>query len=469
MILTHPDAPFSVEIDGVDPSAEQRTFRVTPTEVSPAAAGRAYHVRARAHSSYLDLFERVARDFGTRSPGGRFELDARANVPLRPVLTTNVSQDVLYGYGDPAALRVVTAGTPEYFVVVTSNDAPQACPILQSPDLRSWSLRGFVFPRGSHPAWTAPVDEGGEFWAPELHSIAGRFIVCFAARQLGGEFAIGLATSGDPLGPYIARDEPLVRGGAIDPNMFVDDDGTVILSWKQDDNDVWPGALGELLYDDPSLIARLFPDATDARTAFFAAILSRWTRTLQPMERFFVQQVFIATAVSRYAQVRAALERARVTATGGRRSLLEAIIDAMETRIFAQRLDLASGTLYGERHIVLANDLPWEGHLVEGPWLTKRHGRYYLLYSGNDFSTSQYGVGVAVADSVFGPYAKSARPFVQSTSQWWGPGHPSVADAPDGTPTMFLHGYHPGAAGYKEFRALLSLPLRFTQDGIEPA
>jgi len=51
------------------------------------------------------------------------------------------------------------------------------------------------------------------------------------------------------------------------------------------------------------------------------------------------------------------------------------------------------------------------------------------------------------------------KPLLQSTRDWVAPGHPSVALAPDGKPHLFFHAYRPGAAGYKKFRALLSIPL----------
>jgi len=124
-------------------------------------------------------------------------------------------------------------------------------------------------------------------------------------------------------------------------------------------------------------------------------------------------------------------------------------------------VDTERMTLAGESTIVLENDLAWEGHLVEGVWVTKRQGRYYMFYSGNDFSTAQYGVGVAVAATPCGPYQKRREPLVRSTADWWGPGHPSVASGPDGEPWMFLHGYFPERVGYKEFRALLAAPLQF--------
>ena len=62
---------------------------------------------------------------------------------------------------------------------------------------------------------------------------------------------------------------------------------------------------------------------------------------------------------------------------------------------------------------MLANDLDWEGHLIEGPFVTLQDGRYWLFYAGNDFSTPAYGIGVAVADHPLGPYAKQSEPLLQ--------------------------------------------------------
>jgi len=117
--------------------------------------------------------------------------------------------------------------------------------------------------------------------------------------------------------------------------------------------------------------------------------------------------------------------------------------------------------------VVLVNDQPWEGHLIEGPWLTHQGGRYYIFYAGNDFSTSHYGIGVAVSEHPLGPYRKMEQPLLRSTKEWSGPGHPSVAPGPDGEPRLFFHAFLPGTGGYKEFRALLTARLRFGSDGVE--
>ena len=115
---------------------------------------------------------------------------------------------------------------------------------------------------------------------------------------------------------------------------------------------------------------------------------------------------------------------------------------------------------------MLANDLEWEGHLIEGPWVTKQEGRYWLFYAGNDFTSPSYGIGVAVADSLFGPYEKQPEPLLRSTPTWLAPGHASVAPGLDGRPQLFFHAYHPGTGGYNEFRALLTVGLAFGADGV---
>jgi arabinan endo-1,5-alpha-L-arabinosidase len=143
----------------------------------------------------------------------------------------------------------------------------------------------------------------------------------------------------------------------------------------------------------------------------------------------------------------------------------EQILDAMSTPIHAQRLSEA-GELVGEEHLVLTNDLDWEGHLIEGPWVTRQEGRYWMFYAGNDFGTPAYGIGVAVADHPFGPYVKQGAPLLKSTPSWWAPGHASVAPGLDGEPQLFFHAFFPNTGGYNEFRALLTTPLKFGPDEV---
>jgi hypothetical protein len=80
-------------------------------------------------------------------------------------------------------------------------------------------------------------------------------------------------------------------------------------------------------------------------------------------------------------------------------------------------------SLLHDGKVVLCNDLDWEGHLIEGPFVSRQEGRYWLFYAGNDFSTPSYGIGVAVADHPLGPYAKQGEPLLRSTPEWLAPGH----------------------------------------------
>jgi hypothetical protein len=145
------------------------------------------------------------------------------------------------------------------------------------------------------------------------------------------------------------------------------------------------------------------------------------------------------------------------------------MLDALQTPILAQRLNGDGTAFVGEPVQVLANDLDWEGHLIEGPWVTKQHGRYWMFYAGNDFTSPAYGIGVAVADDLFGPYQKMPEPLLRSTTEWLAPGHASVAPGLDGRPQLFFHAFHPETGGYNVFRALLTAKLRFTRDAVSLA
>jgi len=52
---------------------------------------------------------------------------------------------------------------------------------------------------------------------------------------------------------------------------------------------------------------------------------------------------------------------------------------------------------------------PWEkamGKVVEGPSIIKKGDVYYLVYSGNDYQSQDYGVGFATSASPLGPWKK---------------------------------------------------------------
>jgi hypothetical protein len=460
-------APFAFD---ADIAKDGGTFAISGPDASGRRLTEAFQLRERTHNGYLDLHAEVAARFGTRVPRNRRPAGVPAfRAPYLPLLTENLSPRVLHGYGDPAVLRVAEEdGTAWYWLVATSNDAPDSFPVARSRDLRAWELTGFVFPQGHKPRWAADGEGVSDYWAPEMHCVGGEYRVYFAARERDGhDLSIGVATAARPEGPFTTPDQPVLRGGVIDAHVVMDDDGAAFLFWKEDSNGVWPGLLHRLIHEHGRLIAELLEDDEDRRTLSLMATLWPWVRGLEPMECFFVQQPLVEAVTSRFSAVRgrlrALLER---EADAEVREAVAAVLHAMRTPIWAQRLTPDGRGLAGERTLVLENDQEWEAHLIEGVWVARHGGRNYLFYAGNDFSTADYGIGVAVADSPLGPYRKQPQPLLRSTAEWWGPGHPSVARGPDGDPWLFLHAFFPGRTGYNEFRALLAVPLVLDGDDV---
>jgi arabinan endo-1,5-alpha-L-arabinosidase len=386
---------------------------------------------------------------------------------IEPLLTQPLSPQIRYGYGDPAVLRIADSwqfgcsGT--YYLLVTSNDAPDAFPILCSRDLRQWEQVGFVFPQGHKPAWTLDGEDRSDYWAPELHRVRDEYIVVFSSRSKdGGELAIGVARSQTPRGPFVADERPLLEHGVIDPHLLVEPDGSAYLFWKCDANDRWPSLLADLLHRHPEVAPDLFHDLARQQTASLCRELWPWSRTRLPMERFSSLRPLIAAVTSDFPAFQKRL--GKLVQTGKSAAPLQLchdILEALRTPIYGQRLAPGCRSQVGPREIVLTNDRPWEAHLVEGAWVARHGGMYYLFYAGNDFTTADYGIGVALSDAPLGPYAKVDRPLLTSTSEWSGPGHPSVATGLDGQPQLFLHAFFPGQTGYKKFRALLTVPIAF--------
>ena len=454
----------------VDAAADATGIDLT---VATADKTRAYRIKGGEHDDYLEFFGRLADDFGARPPlhDRTWPTHAPEAGQWRPLIVENLSPLTTAGYGDPAVLKTDDG----YWLVATSNDAPDAFPILHSTDLATWTHAGHVFPEGTAPGWAAHGRKVGDFWAPEMAGIGEEYWLVFTARQRSNALAIGLAKAPTPTGPWRDAGAPLLMGntvdttglpadsgiaslsgGVIDSHLFVDADGETYLFWKRDSNGIWPRPLAGLLRRRPDLVERLFDKEADRITAEWAAAIQPWANTRPPMQRFFLMKTLIEAVTDNW-------DHARAVLTAEPEASL--IVEAMTTPIHAQRLS-PTGELVGDDRRVLVNDLPWEGHLVEGPWVTRQSGRYWMFYAGNDFGTPAYGIGVAVADHVLGPYVKQAEPLLRTTAQWWAPGHPSVAPGLDGEPRLFFHAFVPGTGGYNTFRAVLSTELQFGAHGV---
>ena len=101
-------------------------------------------------------------------------------------------------------------------------------------------------------------------------------------------------------------------------------------------------------------------------------------------------------------------------------------------------------TLFQENRQV--HGVTWDWHTIEGAHVRKRHGWYWLLFSGSAWTTANYGVDYAVADTVRGPYTGEAtdKPRLLSTELTGlaGPGHNSMVTTPSGDDYLVYHAWN---------------------------
>src|SRR5947209_15516585 len=219
----------------VDARDEGDGVRIDVT--GPGGRSVSYRLEGRESQHYFEFFRQLHHDFGTRLPHFFVDRTDFAETPSswQPLLTDNVSPKILAGYGDPAVLKTDEG----YYLLATSNDAPDAFPILHSEDLVHWEHKSFVFPEGQQPEWTAKGRNVADFWAPEMAKVGDEYWVAYTARQKNNALPIGLSRSYNRLGPFIDNGHPLVAGkevnttgvpnsalsgGVIDSHIFTDVD-----------------------------------------------------------------------------------------------------------------------------------------------------------------------------------------------------------------------------------------------------
>jgi len=129
------------------------------------------------------------------------------------------------------------------------------------------------------------------------------------------------------------------------------------------------------------------------------------------------------------------------------------------TPIWGQRLNEQRTALLGEKFELFRNEPgTWEGGLVEGPAIEKRGDYYYMFYAGDACCgrACTYGVGVARAKSIRGPWEKNpANPIMQKNAEWQCPGHGSVVKDKDNRYYFMYHAYSANSSVYPGRQGLL--------------
>ncbi len=137
------------------------------------------------------------------------------------------------------------------------------------------------------------------------------------------------------------------------------------------------------------------------------------------------------------------------------------------TPLHIQKLNADGTKLVGTKTTAIINDQPWERMLVEGPFILKHGGLWYLFYSGNACCGREcnYAVGVARAKTLEGPWEKDpANPILRSNQLWKCPGHGSIAQDENGRDVFLYHAYHPTDSVYVGRQAMAD-EVKWETDG----
>lgn len=88
----------------------------------------------------------------------------------------------------------------------------------------------------------------------------------------------------------------------------------------------------------------------------------------------------------------------------------------------------------------------WENvwpRVVEGPFVVKHKGVYYMTYSANSYESPFYGVGYATATSPMGPWIKyDKNPILQKPRELVGVGHSANFTDKDGKLRIVFHSHY---------------------------
>jgi hypothetical protein len=127
------------------------------------------------------------------------------------------------------------------------------------------------------------------------------------------------------------------------------------------------------------------------------------------------------------------------------------------TSLWSQQLTPDGLGVIGPQHRLLTADQPWEGDLIEAPAMVIDGDDYYLFYSANSWSSTEYAIGYAICTSITGPCTKPyATPWMTSTTFTKGPGGQEFYAAA-GQLFLVYHGWERGEVGYPQGQRRLHL------------
>lgn len=107
----------------------------------------------------------------------------------------------------------------------------------------------------------------------------------------------------------------------------------------------------------------------------------------------------------------------------------------------------------------------YDWYTLEGPFVVKRHERYWCLYSGGAWTGANYGVSWAVADAPLGPFTNAPGDgpalMLSRPGTLEGAGHCSIVVGPDGRDWIVFHAWDARHTA----RRMCVAPLEWTAAG----
>lgn len=102
---------------------------------------------------------------------------------------------------------------------------------------------------------------------------------------------------------------------------------------------------------------------------------------------------------------------------------------------------------------------------VEGPFMFKKNGKYYFMWSEGGWGGPDYSAAYAIADSPFGPFKRIAKILQQDPSVGTSAGHHSVIHAPGSEDYYIVYHRRPLNDTARDHRATCIDKMTFDKDG----
>jgi beta-xylosidase len=102
---------------------------------------------------------------------------------------------------------------------------------------------------------------------------------------------------------------------------------------------------------------------------------------------------------------------------------------------------------------------------VEGPFMFKRNGKYYFMWSEGGWTGPDYSVAYSISDSPFGPFERVGRILQQDSTVATGAGHHSIMQIPDTEDYYIVYHRRPLNDNMSNHRATCIDKMIFDENG----